>query len=349
MAAAVGKRGAAGEVVVAAPKRARTGPSTELVAAAGGAGGRERKSSLEAPIMLCEGHQDAVLTMKFAPSGGAFASGSQDREVFLWSVQGECENYSVLKGHKKAVLELHWAYGGEKLVSCSPDKTVRAWDAETGAQVKKMNEHVSFVNTCCPARRGPELVVSGSDDCTAKLWDLRVKKSVQTMNEKYQVLAVGFSDAADKIYAAGIENVVNVYDMRKGAVGMQLAGHTDTITGMDVSADGDWLLTNAMDNTLRLWDLRPYAPQDRCTKVFTGHAHNFEKNLLKCAISPDGKHVTAGSADRNVHVWNVASGEELYRLPGHLGSVNEAVFHPTEPIIGSCGSDRKIFLGELDI
>ena len=30
-------------------------------------------------------------------------------------------------------------------------------------------------------------------------------------------------------------------------------------------------------------------------------------------------------------------------------SVNEAVFHPTEPIIGSCGSDRKIFLGELDI
>ena len=50
-----------------------------------------------------------------------------------------------------------------------------------------------------------------------------MKKSVQTMNEKYQVLAVGFSDAADKIYAAGIENVVNVYDMRKGAVGMQLA------------------------------------------------------------------------------------------------------------------------------
>ena len=50
-----------------------------------------------------------------------------------------------------------------------------------------------------------------------------------------------------------------------------------------------------------------------------------------------------------MHVWNVASGEELYRLPGHLGSVNEAVFHPTEPIIGSCGSDRKIFLGELDI
>jgi Prp8 binding protein len=27
--------------------------------------------------------------------------------------------------------------------------------------------------------------------------------------------------------------------------------------------------------------------------------------------------------------------------------VNDVVFHPTEPIVASCGSDKKIFLGEL--
>ncbi len=32
-----------------------------------------------------------------------------------------------------------------------------------------------------------------------------------------------------------------------------------------------------MDNTLRVWDIRPYAPADRCVKVFSGHQHNFEK------------------------------------------------------------------------
>jgi Prp8 binding protein len=32
-----------------------------------------------------------------------------------------------------------------------------------------------------------------------------------------------------------------------------------------------------MDNTLRIWDIRPYAPQERCTAVITGHQHNFEK------------------------------------------------------------------------
>jgi WD40 repeat protein len=59
--------------------------------------------------------------------------------------------------------------------------------------------------------------------------------------------------------------------------------------------------------------------------------------------------VTCGSADRMVYVWDTASRRMLYKLPGHSGSVNEAVFHPSEPILGSGSSDRQIFLGELAV
>ena len=38
------------------------------------------------------------------------------------------------------------------------------------------------------------------------------------------------------------------------------------------------------------------------TKMFVGHKHNFEKNLLKCAWSPDDSKITAGSADRYAFV-----------------------------------------------
>lgn len=50
-----------------------------------------------------------------------------------------------------------------------------------------MAEHSSFVNSCCPARRGPPLIVSGSDDGTAKLWDMRHRGCLQTFPDKYQV------------------------------------------------------------------------------------------------------------------------------------------------------------------
>lgn len=142
--------------------------------------------------------------------------------------------------------------------------------------------------------------------------------------------------------------MVRVWDLRRDDEPvMTLAGHSDSITGMRVSPDGSHLLTNAMDNTLRVWDMRPYAPANRCSKVFTGHSHNFERNLLRCDWSPDGSKVTAGSADRMVYIWDADSRALLYALPGHAGSVNEVAFHPQEPIVASASSDRNVYLGEL--
>jgi WD40 repeat protein len=37
----------------------------------------------------------------------------------------------------------------------------------------------------------------------------------------------------------------------------------------------------------------------------------------QCAWTPDGKHVGAGSADRNVHIWETSTGKTAYLLPGH--------------------------------
>ena len=101
-----------------------------------------------------------------------------------------------------------------------------------------------------------------------------------------QVTSVAFSHSADKVYSGGIDNLIKVWDLRRctsaaaasedeggggGAGGsskgvepvMKLEGHVDTITGMRVSPDGAYLLSNAMDCTLRIWDMRPYAPQVR--------------------------------------------------------------------------------------
>jgi Prp8 binding protein len=297
--------------------------------------------------MLLSGHADAVLTMRFNPTGDVIASGSHDKTILLWRTYGECENFLVLRGHKNAVLEVHWTQDGEGLISCSPDKTVRAWDAETSEEIARFSEHAAVVNSCCPLRRGPPLVVSVSDDCTARLWDLRERNAVRDISERYPLTSVSFSEGGDQIYTSGIENVVRVWDLRTEQPVYTMEGHSDTVTGMRLNAAGTHLLTNSMDNTVRSWDVRPYAPKDRCVAVYTGHQHGFERNLLRCDWSSDGKRVTAGSANRMVYVWNAKTAQIEYALPGHTGSVNEVVFHPSEPVVGSCSSDKTIYLGEL--
>ncbi|KAK3755755.1 hypothetical protein QZH41_019992, partial [Actinostola sp. cb2023] len=183
------------------------------------------------------------------------------------------------------------------MFTASTDKTIALWDYETGSRIKRLKGHTSFVNSCCPSRRGLQYVVSGSDDCTIKLWDTRKRGCVQTFQNIYQVTSVSFNDTSDQIFSGGIDDEIKVWDLRKNDILYKMSGHTDTISGLRLSPDGSFLLSNSMDNTVRMWDVRAFAPMERCLKVFLGSQHSFEKNLIKCGWSPDGLMIAAGSAD----------------------------------------------------
>ena len=53
--------------------------------------GMNRTSSLDAPIMLLEGHGDAVNSIKFSPDGATVASCGADKTVLMWNVRSDCE------------------------------------------------------------------------------------------------------------------------------------------------------------------------------------------------------------------------------------------------------------------
>merc|ERR1712045_991678 len=178
------------------------------------ASGPPRTSNMEAPIMLLTGHQGETYTAKFHPEGNVIASAGFERNIFMWNVYGECENYHVINAaHAGAILQLTFNEDGNHFYTASTDKTVGVFDTHTGQRVKRLKGHTLYVNSCHPARRGPPLVVSGSDDCTVRVWDQRHRASVVNMNAIYQVTAVSFGDASDQVVSAGIDNVVKVWTL----------------------------------------------------------------------------------------------------------------------------------------
>ena len=173
----------------------------------------------------------------------------------MWNTYGECDNYAVLSGHKGAVLDLHYSFDGDFIFSASTDKSIIIWDTHTGARVKKLSSHQSIVNCCHPSRRSP-LLCSAGDDCTVRLWDTRKKGLVSYYKDEYQITAITFNDTSDQIIFSGIENVLKVYDLRKSdKILYSMAGHFDTVTGLSLSPDGSYVLSNSMDNSRKYLSL----------------------------------------------------------------------------------------------
>lgn len=63
--------------------------------------------------------------------------------------------------------------------------------------------------------------------------------------------AVAFSGGNEYVFFGGIDNSIKALNLRKNEVEFGLLGHTDSITGISVSHNGNYLVSNAMDNTVR--------------------------------------------------------------------------------------------------
>jgi Prp8 binding protein len=165
------------------------------------------------------------------------------------------------------------------------------------------------------------------------VWDVRQRHAVDVIEHSWPVTAVSFNATSDLAFAGSLDNEITAYDLRARSKTYSLLGHADSITGLRLSPDGSYLLSNAMDNTVRIWDVKPFsAVPTRMLKVFEGAPHGFDKNLIRPSWSADGTQIACGAGDRSVVVWDTATKKILYKLPGHKGTVNEVDWHAKEPI-----------------
>jgi Prp8 binding protein len=324
---------------------------------------------------VLRGHKNAVLDVKWLPpaASGGLLTASADQVVSLWDAERGLRVRKFTEHSAIVNCCATDATNPDLVVSGSDDCTAILWDlrASSGGKGKQSGAATSMfhdyqVTAVALAGDGTTVYTGGVDNIIRK-WDLRSVRGGKNHNG---------TNGGDP----------------EGPV-LTMRGHTDTITGLSVSPDGALLLSNSMDCSLRAWNINPFVagigggmgtaagggshegqtqppppPQQqqqeqgtqRYERLFQGHHHGAEKNLLKCGWSssmrgrsPSGNReddmlfVCAGSADRVVHIWDAHTAQPAYKLPGHSGSVNEVCFHPTQPIVASCSTDRTIWLGEL--
>ena len=117
-------------------------------------------------LAICRGHEAPVYSVCIT-NDGQIVSGSQDKTVRIWDMQGS--QLAVCRGHQDWVSSVCVTNDG-KIVSSSRDETVRVWDTE-GNQLAECRGHEAPVYSVCITKDGK--IVSGSSDRTVRVWDMK--------------------------------------------------------------------------------------------------------------------------------------------------------------------------------
>eukprot|EP00898_Chlorokybus_atmophyticus_P002883 jgi/Chlat1/3596/Chrsp234S03581 len=247
--------------------------------------------------------------------------------------------------HNFGLWSLQFSRDGREIVAGSSDHAIYVYDIERNKPILRVVAHEDDVNAVAFADERSSLLYSGSDDRLIKVWDRRCLE-------------------------------------RSGKPAGVLPGHIEGITFIDSKGDSRYLISNAKDQTIKLWDIRKMLSSDAFDKlppsrgvllkwdyrwmdypatgldlrhdhdqsIMTYRGHKVLQTLIRCYFSPayttGQRYIYSGSHDGSVYIYDVITGLIVKKLEFHRAAVRDCSWHPTLPLMACISWDGMLMRWE---
>jgi sugar lactone lactonase YvrE len=120
-----------------------------------------------------------------------------------------------------------------------------------------------------------------------------------------------------------------------------LEGNADWVNAVSFSPDGQYALSGAAGNTIKLWEV----VTGREIQTFTG----LTEQPISVALSPDGEKLVSETSDGIVRLWDVDSGDAIRTFEEHSEAVLGSTFSPDgEWVLSGGGASGTLHLWDTD-
>ncbi len=291
-------------------------------------------------IQILKGHRDDIATISFSRNGELLASSGDDRTVRIWDMKTQ-RCVQVFHEHTHHVRGVCFSPVDNLLASGGFDNTIRLWNTHDRTSFHVFKGHTNGF-FCVKFHPDGNQLAGVNEDLKTRIWDLKTYKQLPHLNQPNHSSALAYSPDGKMLAGGYLGYSVQVIDLNsqnrthlfEGASD-GITGHSDWVSSMTFSPNGQVLASNGQDGTVRLWNL-----EDGSQILLDGKAGQ----MHSVDFSPDGRSLISGGSDMNVRIWDLVTNTCLDILSGHTSWIRSVKLHPAGDCLATCGDDRAIRL-----
>lgn len=295
----------------------------------------------EAPLGQYGGknHESWIRDIGIAPNGTMLATANQNGILRLWDIEKRGIDagdalLAAIPAHSGRIWSLAWSPEAKLLATAGADGTVKLWDSARLFDVPAYPSLDGWVGDFSFSANSSTLVTNHNGGKLCR-WDVASHTLISshgTNPGEWGSLAIS-PEARYAATAAGTEASVLYQDLDSGEVLFEDSGYSGGVHDLAMSPDATLLAVASENKTLTLVEL-----SSGKRRQVLHHQDAVEYSTF----APDGLTLVTGS--RELRLWDVQSGDLLWRRREHEANPRSAVFSPDGELMAVSVGDHSIDL-----
>jgi WD40 repeat protein len=339
-------------------------------------------------------HGAAVHQIAFSPNGKTIVSASPEEQcVRVWHAETGQQRMEIAT---RAAWCLAISPDGKRIATGEGDGVIRIWDLETAREVLSLGTPVEddsgvfrLRGESNPVHRigfvsNQRVVGFHGGDRSVQVWDLLQRRVVARISgeEDSPLMTFAVSGDGQKIATGSAKGEIGIWDSDNGKLVRKLTGHTEQITAVALSRDGNLAVSSSIDQTIRGWDtaagkeqwqysaagfavaisIAPNGKLFGVAEVAEGGSIQVRslrdgnairtlampfRGVVTLSFSPDSSQLATAGSGNAVRLWSVSDGDEIRPMKGHPGPIATVSVSQDGRWVATCSaSDTVVRLWE---